>query len=213
MHSRFKFVDRAGTFGRRKDFPNACLAIGAGVAITLTVTAPARSDEPFIDRTTGFSISVPDGFGVGNRRTDPNHDVLVDITSPSGQPPVAGNGTAVCAAGFKRYSPDFDQTQAYLNSQTSMEYMAQENRRRLDTLGMTVQSVNAVPGMENAASLEFTATPNVAGPDRNNVRIYIAFTTRPVGRSDLVCATTRDGLRSSIDLFRRMLAGITVPAS
>lgn len=180
------------------------------LAMSLVTGMSARAGERFSDPATGFNLELPDGFAIKNRRNDANHDVLVDIVSLNGEPPVAGTSAAVCAAGFKQGPPGFKPSLEELNRPSAMEYMATESRRLLANSGLDVQSVEKID-RSDLAGFEFTMIPG-NGPDHRNIRIYMAIMDRPDGRTDVVCATTRAALPSALGVFRTIRDGVGLSA-
>lgn len=180
----------------------------AFLLISLAISLPAQAAQRFVDEATGFTVQVPAGFDIGNRRADANHDILLDIVSLSGQPPVAGNSHALCAAGFRKNPPDFDQTQEDLSNPSAIRHMMTASRQALEQQGMKIESVDPI-NREDVAGFELTMIPPL-GPDHRNFRLYMAFMDKPVGRMDLLCATTKDALLPAMGLIHAIRDRMTV---
>lgn len=188
----------------RRGFANR---FGLGFLVFLA-GAPAFG-ETFTDPGTGFAVTVPDGFVFRPPRKDANHEVLVEITSRSGHSPVAGRSEALCAAGFRRFPAGSVASQAELNALPARKRMVSETREVLATQGLRTESVDSIPGSD-FAGFEVISTPT-AGPDHRNVRIYMAVMDRVIGRTDLVCATTKHALPDAMPIFRAIRDGIRPP--
>ncbi|MFF8798563.1 MULTISPECIES: hypothetical protein [unclassified Methylobacterium] len=183
-------------------------AVSLSIALAI-VSLPAAGDN-FIDPRTGFSVSVPDGFAVGSPRKDANHEILVDIVSLTGQPPVAGRSKALCAAGFRRNPEGSISSQSELNSREGIRERAAQARTILATQGLETETVDPIPSTD-FAGFEIVSIPTT-GPDHRNVRIYMAVMDRVIGRTDVVCATTKQALPGALPLFRAIRDGTRPPS-
>ncbi|HEV2542103.1 MAG TPA: hypothetical protein VGU70_05000 [Methylobacterium sp.] len=183
-------------------------AIGLAPLLFLS-SAPARA-EAFTDPSTGFSVTVPAGFAIRSQRTDPNHEILVDIVSETGQPPVAGRSEALCAAGFRRNQPGAVSSQAELNALPALRERVAEARTILAGQGLQTETVESIKSSE-FAGFEVISVPT-SGPDHRNVRIYMAIMDRVIGRIDIVSATTKQALPDALPMFRAIRDGTRPPA-
>ncbi|MEH3144335.1 MAG: hypothetical protein PGN34_03070 [Methylobacterium frigidaeris] len=155
-------------------------------------------------------MTVPDGFVLKSPRSDASHDVLIEVVSLTGEPPVAGRDEAVCAAGFKRFADGTVASQDELNAQPARRTMADAVLATLRSQGLAPEVLQGIPGTA-FAGVEVVSKPT-AGPDHQNVRIYMAIMDRVVGRTNIVCATTRQALPDAIPVFRLIRDGTRAPA-
>ncbi|WP_156635348.1 hypothetical protein [Methylobacterium sp. Leaf123] len=154
-------------------------------------------------------MTVPDGFATRSPRQDPNHEILIDIVSLTGQPPVAGRSEALCAAGFRRNQPGAVSSQDALNALPALRDRVVEARTVLASQGLETETVDPIQSSD-FAGFEIVSIPTT-GPDHRNVRLYMAIMDRVIGRSDIVCATTKPALPSALPVFRTIRDGIRPP--
>lgn len=180
-----------------------------GLSLTLTILGPPARSEEFTDPSTGFSVTVPAGFALRPPRKDPNHEILVDIVSLTGQPPVAGRSHALCAAGFRRNPEGAVSSQAELNALPALKRRVAEARTVLAGQGLETETVDPIESSA-FAGFEIVSIPT-SGPDHRSIRIYMAIMDRVIGRTDVVCATTKQALPSALPAFRAIRDGTHPP--
>ncbi|MGF3023569.1 hypothetical protein ACQVP2_12150 [Methylobacterium aquaticum] len=183
--------------------------LAAGALVAAWSISPASAAE-FHDPKTGFSLTVPAGFVLKSPRSDAKHDFLIGVVSLTGQPPTAGNEEAVCAVGFIRFAKGSVASQADLNAMPARQKMALDIRRTLPGQGMAPQVMQAIPS-EAYAGFEIVSKPTL-GPDHENVSIYTAIMDRVVGRTNVICVTTKQALPDAYPVFRVIRDGTRPPA-
>lgn len=181
----------------------------SGLSLALLLVSAAATSGEFTDPATGFSVTVPDGFAIRPPRQDTNHETLVDIVSLTGQPPVAGRSEALCAAGFRRNPKGAIASQDALNALPALRNRVAEARQVLNGQGLKTETVEPIHSRD-FAGFEIVSIPTT-GPDHRNVRIYMAIMDRVIGRTDIVCATTKQALPSALPVFRAIRDGTRPP--
>ncbi|WP_210253420.1 hypothetical protein [Antarcticirhabdus aurantiaca] len=189
---------------------NSLLTRALGFMLAGAAMSCSAAAAEFTDPKTGFSVTVPAGFALKSPRSDPNHDILIDVVSLSGQPPAAGGGEAICAAGFKRFPDGTVASQAELNAQPAIEKMANDIKAMLRSHDMELQLMRSIPS-KDFAGIEVVSKP-MRGPDHENVAIYMATMDRVVGRTNIVCVTRDDALIEAMSVFQVIRDGARPPS-
>ena len=163
--------------------------------------AAARAESAartYVHAPTGFRLRVPTPLQIVNPRSDPKHDILVDILSTTNVPPRAGTSKQLCAVGFKAGA--VATTAAEINDAAAIDVrIAAMKAIQWISSGTVERAIIFERG--GLKGLEFVIAP-VSGPDHASSREYLALIDKPEGRVSVVCATTRDAWPRAMILFQ-----------
>ncbi|MFN3482480.1 hypothetical protein [Rhabdaerophilum calidifontis] len=180
----------------------------AALAAALAGLGAAGAASAFDDATTGFGLAPPPGYSAtrtGHRR---QFDIGVGLNPIAGRPTKAGTGDYLCEAGFKQAEANAKLSRAEINALIERPEWVNLAKAAFEfVFRITDEGRFTLRGYRG---LELLAAPK-AGPDHENVRVFVSLAETPKGRVTLICATTRAEFAAALADFRAIRAGIRLP--
>jgi hypothetical protein len=178
----------------------------AAPALLLTAISPAAAF--FQDPSTGFALTPPKGWTVEQSSGRRQFDVGVTVNPDAGRPRKAGNGPAVCEAGFKASASNAGVTQKEINALVNKPEWVNLARAAIE-LGFHVSGQQRFT-LQGYRGIEFQGRPK-AGPDAENARIFMSIVETSKGRVSMVCSVVKADFASALPKLRAIRSGINLP--